>query len=135
LKAALYRNLPHTGLYYDIKSIPDWETIVKPNYRVPLTLPYFFESCSWLMKYFLPLEILPNKNILSKMPILYIAGANDTYLHIDKHKKIYDEIALVAPPNAKMEFKVINNCGHLPQDEKPQETLDYITDFLFRVGI
>jgi pimeloyl-ACP methyl ester carboxylesterase len=116
--------------------MPDWETIVKPSYRVPLTLPYFFESCSWLMKYFIPLEILPNKNILSQKPILYIVGDNDKYLHIDRHKEVYDEIASVASQNVKiMEFKAISNCGHLPQDEKPKDVLDCIVDFLSRVGI
>ena len=75
------------------------------------------------------------KNILSQIPILYIVGEGDKYLHIDRHKEVYNEIALIAPQNVKMELKSINNCGHLPQDEKPQEVLDYIVDFLSRVGI
>ncbi|PKC56049.1 alpha/beta-hydrolase [Rhizophagus irregularis] len=135
LKAALYRYLPLTTLYHDPDSIPDWETVVKPNYRVPLTLPNFYESLSWLMKYFVPLEILPHKRYLAQVPMLYISGDDDKYLHIDKHREIFDDIISVAPSDAKIEFKVIQNCGHLPQDEKPQEVLDSIINFLYRVGI
>ncbi|RIA80756.1 Alpha/Beta hydrolase protein [Glomus cerebriforme] len=135
LKAALYRYLPLTSLYHDTNSIPDWETVVKPNYRVPLTFPNFYESLSWLMKYFVPLEVLPNKEYLARVPILYITGDDDRYLHVDRHKEIFDDIASVAPQNAILEYKVLNNCGHLPQDEKPQEVLDSIVNFLFRVGI
>lgn len=135
LKAALYQSLPLTNLYHDVNSIPDWETKIKPSYQVPLTLPNFYESVSWFMKYFIPLEILPNKKLLSQVPILYIVGDDDKFLHVDNHKKIYDEIALVAPQNVRIEFKVIENCGHLPQEEKPQEVLNCIVDFLSRIGI
>ncbi|GBC05550.1 hypothetical protein RclHR1_06290005 [Rhizophagus clarus] len=135
LKAALYRYLPLPSLYHDTNSIPDYETAVKPIYRVPLTLPNFYESFSWLMKYFVPLDILQYKRHLTQVPMLYLIGDDDKYLHADKHKEIFDDIASVAPPNAKIEMKIINNCGHLPQDEKPQEVLNLILDFLNRVGI
>uniref|UniRef100_A0A1D1XUG3 Epoxide hydrolase 3 n=1 Tax=Anthurium amnicola TaxID=1678845 RepID=A0A1D1XUG3_9ARAE len=135
LKAALYRYLPLTSLYHDTNAVPDWETVVKPNYRVPLTLPNFYESLSWLMKYFVPLEILPHKRTLVQVPLLYISGDDDKYLHVDKHREIYEEFASVAPPNAIMELKIIHECGHLPQEEKPNEVLDSIVNFLYKVGL
>ncbi|CAB4398328.1 alpha/beta-hydrolase [Rhizophagus irregularis] len=140
IKIALYQYLPLTLFYHNTNSIPDWETVVKPTYRVPLTLPNFYESFSWLMKYFVPLNILPNKDILTQKPILYISGDDDRYLHVDKHREVFDEIASTptsstSHPNFKMEFKVINECGHLPQDEKPQEVLNSIIDFLISLQI
>ncbi|RIA89875.1 Alpha/Beta hydrolase protein [Glomus cerebriforme] len=135
IKAALYRYLPITLFYHDVNSIPDWETTVKPTYRVPLTLPNFYESFSWLMKYFIPLKLLQNKSILSQIPILYISGDDDKYLHVDIHREVFNDIASTAPPNTEMEFKVINECGHLPQDEKPQEVLNCIINFLLSLSI
>ncbi|CAG8772534.1 3099_t:CDS:2, partial [Gigaspora rosea] len=72
LKAALYQYLPLLSLYHDINAVPDFETMVRPCYRVPLTLPNFYESISWLFKYFIPLEIMPNKHILQQFPILFL---------------------------------------------------------------
>ncbi|CAG8437889.1 7993_t:CDS:2 [Funneliformis caledonium] len=135
LKAALYRYIPLTTLYHDCNSIPDWETVVKPNYRIPLTLPNFYESLSWLMKYFTPLVILPYKSYLARLPILYLSGDDDKYTHVDNHIEVYEEIRSVAPPDAKLEFKILNNCGHLPQDESPEEVFNSIVAFLNRVGI
>ncbi|RIB24610.1 Alpha/Beta hydrolase protein [Gigaspora rosea] len=135
LKAILYRYLPLTTLYHDVHSMREWETVVKPCYRVPLTLPNFYDSVSWLIKYFIPFEILPNKQMLHQFPILYITGDDDKYLHVDKHKEIFDEMVEGAPENAILEHHVIENCGHLTQDEKPQETLDLIIDFLRRLDV
>ena len=87
------------------------------------------------MKYFVPLNILPNKNVLTRAPILYISGDDDKYLHLDGHMAVYNELCSAAPHDAKIELKIINHCGHLPQDEKPQEVLDFIVNFLFKVGL
>ncbi|GES98629.1 alpha/beta hydrolase [Rhizophagus clarus] len=48
--------------------------------------------------------------------------------------EVFDEIASSCP-NVKMEFKVINECGHLPQDEKPQEVLNSVINFLLSLQI
>ncbi|CAB4406136.1 unnamed protein product [Rhizophagus irregularis] len=76
-------------------------------------------------------QFLIGKLYLTQNPILYISGDDDRYLHVDKHREVFDEIASTptsstSHPNFKMEFKVINECGHLPQDEKPQEVLNSI---------
>ncbi|CAG8626232.1 4364_t:CDS:2 [Cetraspora pellucida] len=135
LKAILYRYLPFTTLYHDVNSVSEWETVVKPCSRVPLTLPNFYEAVSWLMKYFIPLEILPNKHRLQRFPIIYITGDDDKYLHVDKHKETFDELIDSAPENAVLEYYMLEKCGHLPQDEKPQETLDLVINFLRRLGV
>jgi pimeloyl-ACP methyl ester carboxylesterase len=93
------------------------------------------------MKYFVPLNILPSKHILTQKPILYISGDDDKYLHVNKHREVFDELlastssSSTSHPNVKMEFKVINECGHLPQDEKPQEVLNTFIEFLLSLQI
>ncbi|CAJ0650971.1 10145_t:CDS:2 [Entrophospora sp. SA101] len=121
LKFFLRTSFPAQSLYNDVKSIPDWETVVKPCYRVPLTLPNFYESVAFLMKYFIPLEILPHKNVLQKIPILFMIGDNDTYTKYDAHINVFEEIKLGSSSDSILEFKALTQCGHFPQDEKPQE--------------
>ncbi|CAG8642405.1 8828_t:CDS:2 [Acaulospora morrowiae] len=135
LKAILYRSLPYTKLYHNPESIPDWESVMKPSYRAPLTLPNFYEAFSWLMKYFQPLEILGYKHILQQLPICYITGDDDKYTHLDIHKQVFNELKLNAPENAMMEFYVLDKCGHLPQDEVPLQVLDVTINFIKRIGI
>jgi len=53
---------------------------------------------------------------------------------MDGHKEIFDEI-YAATKNPRMEYKLLNDCGHLPQDEKPQEVMECVVNFLFKVGI
>ncbi|CAH1764762.1 12295_t:CDS:2 [Entrophospora sp. SA101] len=122
LKFFLRTSFPAQSLYNDVKSIPDWETVVKPCYRVPLTLPNFYESVAFLMKYFIPLEILPHKNVLQKIPILFMIGDNDTYTKYDAHINVFEEIKLGSSSDSILEFKALTQCGHFPQDEKPQES-------------
>ncbi|KAG9301249.1 hypothetical protein G9A89_012632 [Geosiphon pyriformis] len=135
VKAALYQYLPFTLFYHHAESIPNWETVVKPAYRVPLTLPNFYESVSYLMKHFRPLEIYQNRNILHQTPVLYIAGKNDRYMPGDLHRQVYEEMVNGAPPGTVFEFQCLEECGHLPQDEKPREVLQLSLDFLRRIGV
>ncbi|CAH1760780.1 7444_t:CDS:2 [Entrophospora sp. SA101] len=135
LKAALYKNLPMLTLYNDVNTISDWETVVKPCYRTPLTLPNFYEAASYIMRYFIPLEILPHKHILQRLPILYITGENDKYTSFENHQQIFEDLRSNSPPNAILQFKGIAECGHLPQDEKPQEVLRLSIEFLRNLGL
>ncbi|RHZ44708.1 hypothetical protein Glove_712g32 [Diversispora epigaea] len=135
LKAALYRNFPLTILYHDVNTVPEWESVVKPCYRVPLTLPNFYEGVSWAMKYFVPLEVMNYKSFLQQYPICFVCGDADKYTHVDRHKKVYSELSSGAPPNALIEFHVLESCGHIPQDEKPEEVLNLCINFIKRTGV
>ncbi|CAJ0633611.1 13520_t:CDS:2 [Entrophospora sp. SA101] len=128
LKYYLSRELPSRLLYYDVKSIPDWETVIRPHYRVQLTLPNFYEAISFQLKYFTPLEILPHKNVLQKIPTLFIVGNDDKYTTCDAHKKVFEEIESNSPSDSILEFKVLTQCAHLPHEEKPQENNNLIKD-------
>nr|CAG8608561.1 15773_t:CDS:2 [Entrophospora candida] len=121
LKYYLSREVPSRLLYYDVKSIPDWETVIRPHYRVQLTLPNFYEAFSFQLKYFTPLEILPHKNVLQKISTLFIVGSDDKYTTCDAHKKVFEEIESNSPSDSILEFKVLTQCAHLPHEEKPQE--------------
>jgi len=57
------------------------------------------------------------------IPTLILWGYNDVVIRRSKADKLHRDIQ-----NSKLIF--IPKCGHLPQEEKPQETLSYIFDFL-----
>ena len=58
-----------------------------------------------------------------KAPVLVIWGGNDTIIPLSIGEKLAGEIA-----NAQ--FKVIERCGHVPQEECPEQTLRSIDAFL-----
>ncbi|CAG8536599.1 7086_t:CDS:2 [Acaulospora colombiana] len=62
-------------------------------------------------------------------------GSDDRYLNIDKHIEVFEYIKLNAPENAMIELVTIEKCGHLPQEEKPQEVLNALVNFVQRVGV
>nr|CAG8648032.1 3776_t:CDS:2 [Entrophospora candida] len=109
LKYFISKNLPSQALFHDAKSIPDWETAITPYYTTPSTLPNYYESISFLMKYFIPLEILPHKNELQNIPILFMVGDDDKYTTCDVNKSIFEEIKLNSPSDSIMEFKKMDD--------------------------
>lgn len=58
-----------------------------------------------------------------KQPILIIWGEDDSLIPIHHYQKFLKEL-----PNAKN--LLIPNCGHMPQEEKPDEVLSAILPFL-----
>ncbi|CAG8576333.1 1525_t:CDS:2, partial [Diversispora eburnea] len=40
--------------------------------------------------------------------------------------QVHPELSSGAPSNALLEFHVIEKCGHLPQDEKPEEVCKFV---------
>jgi pimeloyl-ACP methyl ester carboxylesterase len=58
-------------------------------------------------------------------PTLIIWGRNDRVIPLEHAFRFHEDI-----PNS--ELKVIDNCGHIPQEEKPSETADAIERFLMR---
>lgn len=62
-----------------------------------------------------------------KLPTLIIWGAQDTALSIDGGKRLANEIN-----GAKL--VIVNQCGHNPQEEHPQEVATEITRFIESLG-
>ena len=58
-----------------------------------------------------------------EMPVLVLWGRNDNVIDIEFGRKLSDEI-----PNGKL--TVIENCGHIPQEEQPEITAYEINSFL-----
>ena len=61
------------------------------------------------------------------VPTLILWGLDDRLIPIKIGARLKAEI-----PNSTLE--VIKNCGHVPQEEAPGETLRYITQFFRRMG-
>jgi pimeloyl-ACP methyl ester carboxylesterase len=57
------------------------------------------------------------------IPTLVIAGVDDRIVPTEQHIRLSHEI-----PNAKL--VIIESCGHLPQEEKPEEFMAAVKDFL-----
>jgi len=62
------------------------------------------------------------------VPTLVIWGKQDPALPLATGTRLALEL-----PSATL--KVIDKCGHNPQEEWPEETAKYILDFIFRLGI
>lgn len=60
-----------------------------------------------------------------RLPALLIWCDRDTIVPLALGSRLYRDLP-------KAELHVIRNCGHLPQEEKPQETVDAIKEFLGR---
>jgi len=57
------------------------------------------------------------------IPTLIIWGYNDIIIKKNKAYRLHHDIK-------NSQLKIIPQCGHMPQEEKPQETLKFIEDFL-----
>jgi len=58
-----------------------------------------------------------------KIPTLIIWGDNDTALPLSNGIKLHNEITT-------SDLKIIDKCGHIPQEENPEETFILINNFL-----
>lgn len=58
-----------------------------------------------------------------EIPVLIIWGKNDSVISSASGKKLNSSLS-----NSKL--KIVTNCGHIPQEEKPEETFQLIRDFL-----
>lgn len=77
-------------------------------------------------------QLIPNnhRSIIEKYntiktPTLIIWGENDPALSLKNGKRLQKEI-----PNSQLD--IINNCGHIPQEECPEETFNSIISFIGR---
>lgn len=57
------------------------------------------------------------------IPVLIIWGSEDTIIPLQFGEYLNNDL-----PDSRLE--IIENCGHVPQEEKPEETLRLIKDFL-----
>ncbi len=60
---------------------------------------------------------------LIKIPLLIIWGKNDDAITLETGEKLCEVIS-------NCSLIVINDCGHIPHEEKPQETFNTINEFL-----
>jgi pimeloyl-ACP methyl ester carboxylesterase len=80
----------------------------------------------WLSAEFRSFDIRPECRRISA-PLLLIQGLDDEYGTMLQ----LDEIALAAPHAVQLRLA---ECGHSPQRDQPQKTLEAIADFLKNVG-
>lgn len=59
---------------------------------------------------------------LINQPTLIIWGEEDTVIPIENGEKLYEEIL-------HSRFVVLKNCGHVPQEEKPNQFVQLVTEF------
>jgi pimeloyl-ACP methyl ester carboxylesterase len=59
---------------------------------------------------------------LINQPTLLIWGENDTVIPIHNGQCLYDSVL-----NSRL--VILKNCGHLPQEEKPQKFVELVSDF------
>ncbi len=57
------------------------------------------------------------------IPVLIIWGEEDSIVHKSVGERLHREIA-------KSTFMAINDCGHIPQEEFPENTIDIINNFM-----
>lgn len=58
-----------------------------------------------------------------KIPVLIIWGDKDTVTRLEIGERLHQDIE-------NSTFRVIKNCGHIPQEEEPEKTIAIINDFL-----
>lgn len=63
-----------------------------------------------------------------KIPTIIIWGDHDEVISINQGKLLSKQIT-------SSSLKIIENCGHVPQEEKPNETFEIISKFLLNLSI
>ena len=105
--------------YYDKSLVTDE---LKSKYTAPLKIAGW-EKAFWNFNK-APRNTQVDKNLSAiTMPTLVITGDNDTVVATADSVRLASEL-----PNAQL--VVIENCGHLPNEEKPQEFLTAVAAFL-----
>lgn len=92
------------------------------GYRKPLTVDNW-DVAFWEFLKNSSQNKLDNKLINITQSVLVITGDNDRIVSPDDSKRVAESI-----PNARLAD--IRNCGHLPQEEKPEEFSQIVTEFL-----
>jgi pimeloyl-ACP methyl ester carboxylesterase len=123
---ALVSSIATSGLdllnrsYFD-KSLVTEE--LKAKYTAPLSIAGW-EKAFWNFNKAPRATGVEQKLLSITMPTLVITGDNDEVVATADSVRLAGEL-----PNAQL--VVIENCGHLPNEEKPQEFLNAVAAFLF----
>lgn len=147
--AAYPQDLPFFVKYLRIPILNDLIFLLPSKFRAEYTLKHLFYNSdkvndilieryasffsSDIFKYTFietACQILPDNysHLISKyseirIPTLIIWGTNDSALPLSNGEKLHDEIL-------NSELKIIDECGHIPQEEQPEETFLLINNFL-----
>ncbi len=115
-KYTLYR------LFFDSRKITE-ERIKRYSYFY--SLPGANQSMIQAAEQIIPKNYSKLINNYSKItiPTLIIWGENDPILDIQQGIRLHQSIRTSI-------FKIINDCGHIPHEEKPKITYEIINDFL-----
>jgi pimeloyl-ACP methyl ester carboxylesterase len=112
--------------YYDRNKITDAQI---DAYAKPIAAPGGRYALLQTAKQAIPKNIdaitAQYKNI--SVPTLILWGLDDRLIRIKIGEMLHEAI-----PGSSLE--IINNCGHVPQEEMPEETIRYISAFFKRLG-
>lgn len=98
---------------------------VLEGYRYPLKARDWDKGLYWLMKY-RGFPDISNRLDNLRIPILIVHGRNDEIVHLSSSIELV-ELLDTAPYRRLI---VINECGHLPHEEKPAEFIQTIQEFI-----
>ncbi|MEM4769411.1 MAG: alpha/beta hydrolase [Desulfurococcaceae archaeon] len=95
------------------------------GYKYPLRARNWDKGLYWLMKY---REYPDIRDDLSKIkaPVLIIHGVNDEIIPLSSSIELYELLST----HTFTDLVIINECGHLPHEEKPNLVLDVVKRFL-----
>lgn len=98
------------------------------GYKYPLKARDWDKGLYWLMKY---REFPDIRNDLSKVgiPVLIIHGLKDEIVPIETSIELYNLLS----KHTKTKLVTLDQCGHLPHEEKPQEFLKELYIFVHEV--
>ena len=110
--------------FYDNRKIP--EDIVK-EYARNLYKPNARKVYLQTVENLIPedIEKISRRYKTIQIPTLIVWGANDIVIRKEKAYRLHRDI-----PHSQL--KIIPRCGHIPHEEKPQETLKVLENFLLK---
>ena len=108
--------------YYDVKKISDEQIRA---YAAPLSEPGARHALLETGKQVVPpnFDELVVKYKTIETPALIIWGRQDQVLPLESGERLSRDLR-------NSTLKVIDQCGHIPQEEKPEETIPLVLDFL-----
>jgi len=123
----LVRSIQETGMDLLIKAWNDPSRItdeIRSNYRNPLKVVNWDRALWELTMASAPAHI-PERLQELKLPVLVMTGDNDQIVPTDQSLRLAKEI-----PGARL--AVISACGHVPQEECPQQFLQAAGEFILK---